>query len=316
MLEIHPRLSDFIFLRRDGFGWPDRRLRHHRLGAGAGGIFLVRAGRSANCVRTMIKATRVLAKGSSIAAVVVAISLGTADAQSITNSADRTAATGTSSPPTLTHRYSFNTDASDSVGHADGILRGAASVSDGQVHLNGTRGTYVDLPGGLIAGYPAVTFEFWATLGPNRSWARVFDQGSTNGSAGGHDLYFCPHSGRDFRLTIMDPHPRERVVTIPGNLDNQTNLYVACVLDPPSGFMGIYTNGVLAASRNDLVSLASVATNYFFLGRSLFAADAPLNGSIDEFRIYRGALNAAAIAVDYRSGPDAVPQAGSASTGR
>jgi Concanavalin A-like lectin/glucanases superfamily len=207
----------------------------------------------------------------------------------------------------LQHRYSFTTDASDSVGHADGTLEGAAVIHDGQVFLNGTRGTYVNLPGGLIAGDHAVTFEFWATLGANRNWARVFDQGSTNGNLGGHDLYFCPHSGAgDFRLTIMDPHPTERVVTVPGNLDHQTNLYVACVLDPPSGFMGIYTNGVLAASRHDLVSLASVDTNLFFLGRSLFASDAPLNGSMDEFRIYNAALSAAAIASSYHNGPNAV----------
>jgi hypothetical protein len=205
------------------------------------------------------------------------------------------------------HRYSFNTDASDSAGHADGTLEGAASISAGQVHLNGTRGTYVNLPGGLIAGYRAVTFEFWATLGPNKNWPRVFDQGSTNGNQGGHDLYFCPHSGaKDFRLTIMDPHPTERVVTVPGNLDNQTNLQVACVLDPASGFMGIYTNGVLAASRKDLTSLSSVDTNFFFLGRSLFASDAPLNGSIDEFRIYDTALSATAIAASYNNGPNAV----------
>jgi hypothetical protein len=207
----------------------------------------------------------------------------------------------------LQHRYSFTTDASDSVGHADGTLEGAATISDGQVHLDGTRGTYVNLPGGLIAGDRAVTFEFWATLGANKNWARVFDQGSTNGNKGGHDLYFCPHGGtKDFRLTIMDPHPTERRVTIPGNLDNQTNLYVACVLDPASGFMGIYTNGVLAAARNDLVSLSSVDTNVFFLGRSLFASDAPLNGSIDEFRIYDAALSAAEIAASYSNGPNAV----------
>jgi hypothetical protein len=207
----------------------------------------------------------------------------------------------------LQHRYSFATDASDSVGHANGTLEGAATISDGQVRLNGTRGTFVNLPGGLIAGDRAVTFEFWATLNTNRNWARVFDQGSTNGNQGGHDLYFCPHSGsRDFRLTIMDPHPTERVVTVPGNLDNQTNLQVACVLDPASGFMGIYTNGVLAASRSGLTSLASVDTNVFFLGRSLFASDAPLNGSIDEFRIYRTALSAAEIGDSYRKGPNAV----------
>lgn len=214
---------------------------------------------------------------------------------------------------TLMHRYSFAADANDSVGKAHGTLEGAASLSDGQLRLNGTRGTYVNLPGGLIAGYEAVTFEFWASLGVNRNWARVFDQGSTNGNSGQYDLYFCPHSGgRDFRLTIMDPHPRERVVTIPGNLDNQTNLHVACVLDSRSGFMGIYTNGVLAASRNDLTSLASVHTNLFFLGRSLFASDAPLNGSIDEFRIYKGALNASAIAANHANGPDAAPSTDSA----
>jgi hypothetical protein len=205
----------------------------------------------------------------------------------------------------LKHRYSFTNDASDSVGHAHGTLEGAAVIRDGQVVLNGTRGAYVNLPGGLIAGCSAVTFEFWATLGTNRSWARVFDQGSTNGSQGGHDLYFCPHSGsRDFRLTIMDPHPTERVVTIPGNLDNRTNLHVACVLNPASGFMGIYTNGMLAGSRTGLTSLSSVDTNVFFLGRSLFASDAPLNGSIDEFRIYDAALSPEMIAVSCANGPD------------
>lgn len=210
----------------------------------------------------------------------------------------------TSAAPT--HRYSFTADAKDSVGHADGTLEGAAAIRDGQVHLNGTRGTYVNLPGGLIAGYHAVTFEFWTTLGTNKNWPRIFDQGSTNGNQGGYDLYFCPRSGaKDFRLTIMDPHPTERVVTIPGNLDNQTNLHVACVLDSATGFMGIYTNGLLARSRKDLVSLSSVNTNLFFLGRSLFASDAPLNGSIDEFRIYNKALSATAIAASYSNGPNA-----------
>jgi hypothetical protein len=76
------------------------------------------------------------------------------------------------------------------------------------------------------------------------------------------------------------------------------------VLDPASGFMGIYTNGVVAASRNDLTSLSSVDTNVFFLGRSLFASDAPLNGSIDEFRIYSAALSPEAIAVSFTNGPN------------
>ena len=210
----------------------------------------------------------------------------------------------------LQHRYSFTSDASDSVGHANGTLEGAAVVSGGQVHLNGTKGTYVNLPGGLIAGDKAVTFEFWASLGTNRGWCRVFDQGSDTMVNGGRlDLYFSPHSGAgDFRLTVMDPNPSERVVRVRGNLDNQTNLYVACVLDPPSGFMGIFTNGILAVSTNRLTSLESVSTNRFFLGRSLFPNDPPLNGSISEFRIYNAALSAAQISDNYKNGPNAVPK--------
>ncbi len=144
--------------------------------------------------------------------------------------------------------------------------RARPSIRGGQVHLDGTPGTYVNLPGGLIAGDKAVTFEFWASLATNRGWCRVFDQGSDTMVNGGRlDLYFSPHSGaRDYRLTVMDPNPTERVIHLPGNLDNQTNLYVACVLDPPTGFMGIYTNGVLAVSTNKLTSLQSVATNRFY----------------------------------------------------
>jgi hypothetical protein len=72
--------------------------------------------------------------------------------------------------------------------------------------------------------------------------------------------------------------------------------------------MGIYTNGILAVSTNNLTSLDSVATNNFYLGRSLFPNDPPLNGSIDEFRIYSAALTAAQIAGNFKSGPNAVPK--------
>jgi hypothetical protein len=107
---------------------------------------------------------------------------------------------------------------------------------------------------------------------------------------------------------VMDPNPTERIIRVRGDLDNQTNLYVACVLDPPSGFMGIYTNGVLAVSTNTLRSLESVSTNRFYLGRSLFPTDPPLNGSIDEFRIYRAALSPEEISANFKSGPNAVPK--------
>jgi hypothetical protein len=54
--------------------------------------------------------------------------------------------------------------------------------------------------------------------------------------------------------------------------------------------------------------LDSVATNCFYLGRSLFPTDPPLNGSINEFRIYSAALSANDISENFKHGPDAVPK--------
>jgi hypothetical protein len=50
-----------------------------------------------------------------------------------------------------------------------------------------------------------------------------------------------------------------------------------------------------------------VGTNCFFLGRSLFASDAPLSGSIDEFRIYNAALSAETVTANCANGPNKLP---------
>ncbi len=60
----------------------------------------------------------------------------------------------------LIHRYSFTSDASDSVGTEHGTLLGGASISGGAVTLNGS-GAYVDLPNGLISSLTSMTVETW-----------------------------------------------------------------------------------------------------------------------------------------------------------
>jgi len=105
------------------------------------------------------------------------------------------------------------------------------------------------------------------------------------------------HGGRarggvaaDLRLFGIDPH-------------------VVCVVDPATGFGGIYTNGVLEkAVTNSWPALGSVSTAWSFLGRSLWSADAWLNGTIDEFRIYDGRMTPEEIAADNAAGPDTLYQ--------
>jgi hypothetical protein len=90
----------------------------------------------------------------------------------------------------------------------------------------------------------------------------------------------------------------------PSVLENQS-LHVVCVVDPVTGFQGIYTNGVLeAATYNSRVPLNTIAADYSFVGRSLFSADGYLNASIDELRIYEGRLTSAPVAANYQAGPE------------
>ena len=64
----------------------------------------------------------------------------------------------------IVHRYSFASDAKDSVGGKDGALTGAAAVAGGQLVLDGSAGTYLDLPiGDTIANLSSATFETWVT---------------------------------------------------------------------------------------------------------------------------------------------------------
>src|SRR5262249_29209587 len=75
----------------------------------------------------------------------------------------------------LTHRYSFTSNANDSVGTANGVLHGGATVANGMLNLTGVSGAYLSLPANLFTNYTAITIEAWVTDNGSGSWARVFD---------------------------------------------------------------------------------------------------------------------------------------------
>ena len=54
----------------------------------------------------------------------------------------------------------------------------AAFNGTGQVTLDGTSGTYVNLPGGLVSSLSAVTFEAWVNIGDNPNAVTLFGFGS------------------------------------------------------------------------------------------------------------------------------------------
>jgi hypothetical protein len=211
----------------------------------------------------------------------------------------------------LAHRYSFTADAKDSVGNADGTLQGNATISNGAVVLDGSQDTYVNLPGGLISNYQAVTLEAWATFATNTPWARVFDFGGTDPNTGNgmNYLFLTAHSGAaDTRLVISDADPgsgHEETAATPQILDGLGQVHLAAVVDPQNQFEGLYINGALAASINTLdINLSAITNQFSYLGKSLYSVDPFLIGSINEFRVYDRALSSAEIASSYGSGPD------------
>lgn len=213
----------------------------------------------------------------------------------------------------LANRYSFTNDTSDSIGGQWGTNYGNANISGGKLVLDGTTGTFMELPGNLFNGgnATALTVEFWATYGSNPSWAYTFAFGVTNyvigsGIVGFNHAMYCAHTGSGGQTASATPGDPlfAQTVSAPGTLDGQT-VHVAVVFDPPNKQLLIYTNGVLeTVNTNFTVNLSSLNDQLSFIGRSLWENDPYLNAAIDEIRIFRGALSPITIKQSQDQGPD------------
>jgi hypothetical protein len=211
---------------------------------------------------------------------------------------------------TLTHRYSFynepngSTTITDLVASANGSLHGAAAITGGQLVLNGASGNYASLPGGLITGYSAVTVEAWADYGTLPANCYLFSFGNTDGSGAGEDYIFCAPQRARITISGVDPGYNSEQNAICSNWSGMNNLHVVAIFNPPSGYLDIYTNGVLAVVNNaETVKLSSVNNVLSYIGRSLYTADPYAPIKVDEFRIWNGALNGLQAAADYLAGP-------------
>jgi len=221
-------------------------------------------------------------------------------------------------PPTVTliHRFGFTNDASDAIGNIYGTVYGSDyAFTGGQLAFMPTSQydySYADFGPYAAADnngltFDALTFEAWATFGTNYTWARLFDFGNSDGINGTSYVMFSPHSSSGTaRAAILTPTGGEADVDAPGILDNQTNVHVVVVFHPLAGYIKLYLNGILAAENTNVTGqdLANVADYYSYLGKSQFFADPAANLSVDEFRIYSGALTATNVAFDYAAGPN------------
>lgn len=180
----------------------------------------------------------------------------------------------------LRNRYSFTTDATDSIGGQNGVLMGTnGSFSGGQLVLAntgqgsqnpGTDGAFLDLPNGVVSSAAAagtsgvVTVEMWITMQANRDWAAAFTAGNSINGENTSDccnddqpyIQIIPRTGdgaqgNDLRVTTNSYGGAEGFVDDQG-AGNGTDLtigrkeHVVAVFDQSAGMPGnvtVYRNG-------------------------------------------------------------------------
>jgi hypothetical protein len=210
-------------------------------------------------------------------------------------------------PTTLVHRYSFATDASDSIGGANGTLIGDATVSGGQLVLpGGANGSgYVSLPGGIIniATNAAASFEAWVSIGSISEWSHLFEFGAT----AANNIYCAPRAdaGGFHEFGLSEGFTGGQTLSWAHGWSNVT-IHYSGVVDPTTSTLAVYSNGVLMQAIYDATApLTDIATNLATIGFSSYGdPDATFN--LKEFRIYSGALSPAQVAMSDLSGPSSI----------
>jgi hypothetical protein len=215
----------------------------------------------------------------------------------------------------LVHRYDFGqagTIASDSIGDADGVIVGAAAA-DGELAFDGTTVAYVDLPNGMISALTNASFEIWLEWHGGVVWQRIFDFGTSDNGEDEQGRYaptylnLIPSDGRpgnalcaSFSNDGLGAETRARAAAA---LPTGSRQHLVVVVDDTNNELRLYSNGTLSASTSFNESLSSLNDVNNWLGRSNYV-DGPLNATIEEFRIYEVALDAAQVAASSDFGPN------------
>jgi autotransporter-associated beta strand protein len=209
--------------------------------------------------------------------------------------------------PQLIAFYKFNESSGTSAADASGnertaTLNGATWTASGHsnnaVNLNGS-GQYVTLPSGFTTNLADFTVATWVYLnGAQGYWSRIFDFGETRSAVWGSTYYttptrymfLAPSAGvMTFAITCGTSGGEQRI-----NANQATPVngwhHVAVTLSGNTGTL--YLDGVQIGQDTITITPSQLGTlNTTYIGKSQWS-DPYLNGWVDDFRIYNGALSA------------------------
>lgn len=198
----------------------------------------------------------------------------------------------------MTNYYPFTTDATDSVGGANGTLYGGASITGGYLALNGSD-AYVQIGSHIIPTSGSYSVAFWAQQYRGGSPIQEFvSQGYSTGPG-----FYVGTNGSTIRVTDLYPN------TISPPTDEAWHSY-ALTVDSVAGTSALYLDGALMYSFSQAIAAGASGTNTRF-GEQFGTAGGNntnfnefLNGNLDDMRVYSGVLSSTEIAALTRSVPE------------
>ena len=224
----------------------------------------------------------------------------------------------------LAHRWSFNGDASDSVGGATAALVGtAAYTEDGKAVTlpGGNNGTsYVNLGKGILVG-DNLTLEFWAKRVSVTKWGRVFECGtdqsnfvtvswvrSTNASQNKLAVkYGAVEQNQTDKMAFTDGERIHFAVRFRKNANGTTT--ITWVKRNPATGEVVNTSDFTPTGLDEGWTLDKVAEGNFNLGHTdVWTSDNDANAIYDEVRVWHGALSDDALTLSAQKGPDATAE--------
>jgi glucose/arabinose dehydrogenase len=216
--------------------------------------------------------------------------------------------------PTLLHRWSFNTNASDSIGGADATLVGGAVVNNGQLQLpgGGTFANYASVNiGPTLSTNASLTVEEWVTITTLTTWSKtwMFGYDDPAGEPNLSYINFTPLTGSGPPKVDFDTGLAGELNTLggvdPAPLVTGHKYHVVATFDAISNVFSLYLDGTLADSASmGGYNITQLGFNTARFGCGYYYGDPDFTGAIDELRIYSGSLSALDVANNFAAGPN------------
>lgn len=193
-------------------------------------------------------------------------------------------------PKGLIAQYDFaGGSLKDSVGSHDLTMHGNAVVTNNELNLDGSDGTYAELPRGMFDGLDQMTIslDLRSDLADGNFFSLAFGQNDQR-------YYFLRARGGEFRSAISTGSwNNESAVT--GSIEAAKWHHYDVVFD--ANTMKVYVDGALTQTNTELsTTVSGLGKNLLgYLGKSFYAPDRYFQGAYRNIKIFDVALDDAAL---------------------